>query len=125
MYYRNSYWTEAIAELDYVVNGGVTEEGDQIDPINLAPNDSRTAEYYSTYGLALSRLNQCGKGLQVARTILERIPADELAVENANAVIARCQQNLDAPPEATETPLEPDSNPTEIPAAETETPPAP
>lgn len=125
MYYRNSYWTEAITELGYVVNGGVTEDGVQIESINLAPNDARTAEYYFTYGLALSRVNECGKALSVARTILERIPADELAVENANAVIARCQQNLDAPPEATETPLEPDSNPTEIPTAETETPPAP
>jgi len=125
MYYRNSYWTEAITELGYVVNGGVTEDGVQIESINLAPNDARTAEYYFTYGLALSRVNECGKALSVARTILERIPADELAVENANAVIARCQQNLDAPPKATETPLEPDSNPTEIPSAETETPPVP
>jgi tetratricopeptide (TPR) repeat protein len=110
MYYRNAYWTESITELGYVVNGGVTEEGDKIEPITLVPNDSRTAEYYSTYGLALSRLNECGKALQVARTLLERIPADEIAVENANAIIDRCQQSLDAPPE-----------PTELPAAE-ETP---
>jgi len=126
MYYRNSYWTEAIAELGYVVNGGVTEDGDQIESINLAPNDSRTAEYYATYGLALSRLNECGKALPVARTILERIPADELAVENANAIIDRCQQNLDSPPDPTATPLKADSAPTEIPAAETSpTPTAP
>jgi len=119
MYYRNSYWTEAITELGYVVNGGVTEDGDQIEPINLAPNDPRIAEYYSTYGLALSRLNECGKALQVARSILERIPADEISVENANAIINRCQQNLDSPPEPTETPLE-----TEIPT-ETPIPPTP
>jgi hypothetical protein len=98
----------------------VTEEGDKIEPINLAPNDSRTAEYYSTYGLALSRLNECGKALQVARSILERIPANETAVENANAIISRCQQNLDSPPEPTETPLATESAPTEIPAVATE-----
>jgi tetratricopeptide (TPR) repeat protein len=121
MYYRNSYWTEAVTELDYVVNGGVTEDGDQIEPINLAPNDSRTAEYYATYGLALSRLNQCGKALDIARTMLERIPADEIAVENANAIIDRCQQNLDSPPEPTGTPLATEPAPTEIPTAE-ETP---
>jgi hypothetical protein len=117
MYYRNSYWNESIVELGYVVNGGVTEDGEQIESINLAPNDSRTAEYYATYGLALSRLNQCGEALQVARSILERIPADELAVENANAIIDRCQQNLDATPEPLPTPLETDPTPTEIPAA--------
>jgi tetratricopeptide (TPR) repeat protein len=120
MYYRNSYWTEAITELGYVVNGGVTKDGVKLEPINLAPNDARTAEYYSTYGLALSRLNECGKALQVARTILERIPADELAVENANAVISRCQQNLDSPPGPTETPLATESALTEVPAAVTE-----
>jgi tetratricopeptide (TPR) repeat protein len=114
MLYRNSYWNEAITELGYVVNGGVTPEGDKIEPITLVPNDARTAEYYSTYGLALSRLNKCGEALQVARTILERIPADETAVENANAIIDRCQQNLDATPEPLPTPLEPDPTSTEI-----------
>jgi tetratricopeptide (TPR) repeat protein len=120
MYYRNSYWTEAITELGYVVNGGVTEDGVQIESIQLVPNDSRTAEYYSTYGLALSRLNECGKAIEVARTILTRIPADEIAVENANAIINRCQQNLDSQPRTTATPPEVDSAPTE-----TSTPPAP
>jgi tetratricopeptide (TPR) repeat protein len=124
MLYRNSYWTEAITELGYVVNGGVTEDGKQIEAINLVPNDSRTAEYYATYGLALSRLNECGKALQVARTILERIPADELAVENANAIISRCQQNLNAP-EPSPTPLKTDPAATEIPTAGTSTPAAP
>lgn len=122
MYYRNSYWTEAIAELGYVVNGGVTEDGHQIEAVTLVPNDSRTAEYYSTYGLALSRLGECSEALNVARAILTRIPADELSAENANAIIDRCQQNLDSPPEPTATPLEADSTPTEIPAAEAETP---
>jgi tetratricopeptide (TPR) repeat protein len=126
MYYLNSYWTESIVELGYVVDGGVTEDGTQIKPINLVPNDSRIAEYYFTYGVALSRLNECGKALQIARSILERIPANETAVKNANAIIERCQQNLDSPPEPTGTPLETDSAPTEIPVAEeTPTPPAP
>jgi tetratricopeptide (TPR) repeat protein len=123
MYYRNSYWTESITELGYVVNGGVTEEGIKIEPINLAPNDARTAEYYATYGLALSRLNQCGEGLKIARTLLERLPADEVSTENANAIIDRCQKNLDTPPEPSETPQEPDATPTEPPAAEAESAP--
>jgi tetratricopeptide (TPR) repeat protein len=125
MLYRNSYWTEAITELGYVVNGGVTKDGNQIEAINLVPNDARTAEYYFTYGLALSRLNKCGDALQVARTILERIPADELAVENANAVISRCQQNLNATPEPLPTLLGTDSAPTGIPVTIVEGTPTP
>jgi tetratricopeptide (TPR) repeat protein len=123
MYYRNSYWTESIVELGYVVNGGVTKDGIKINAINLVPNDARTAEYYATYGLALSRLNKCGDALQVARSILERIPADEVAVENANAIINRCQQNLNVTPEPLPTPLGVDpASATKTTSTETPTP---
>jgi tetratricopeptide (TPR) repeat protein len=122
MYYRTGYWNEAITELGYVVNGGTTEDGTKIEPIQLVPNDSRTAEYYSTYGLALARLNECGKALQTARTILERIPADETAVQNANAIIDRCQQNLNSTPEPDTTQTETPSAPTEAPTEVGETP---
>jgi tetratricopeptide (TPR) repeat protein len=124
MYYRNSYWNEAVTELGYVVNGGVTSDGIKIDSVALAPNDARTAEYYATYGLALSHLNQCGQALPVARTILERLPTDELSVENANAIISRCQQNLKQTPEPLSTPLEagPASTPTSDTATAQDTP---
>ncbi len=107
MYYRNLYWAESIVELGYVVKGGVTEDGDVIEAINLVP-DTRIAEYYFTYGLALARLNRCGEALPVAQTILARVPADELAVENANEVISRCQQNLVQTPAPTQAPAETD-----------------
>jgi tetratricopeptide (TPR) repeat protein len=97
MYYRNLYWREAVKELGYVVNGGLTDDGVKIDAINLVP-DARIAEYYFTYGLARARLDECGEALQIARMILERIPADELAIGNANEIINRCQQNLKETP---------------------------
>jgi tetratricopeptide (TPR) repeat protein len=125
MLYRNSYWTESITELGYVVNGGVTKDGVKINAINLVPNDARTAEYYSTYGLALSRLNKCGDALQVARTILERIPADTTAVENANAIITRCQQNLNGTSEPLPTPLGVEPTATKIPTATAKRTPTP
>jgi tetratricopeptide (TPR) repeat protein len=98
MYYRNLYWAESVVELGYVVNGGITDKGEKIEAINLVP-DTRIAEYYFTYGLVLSRLNRCGEALPVAQMILARVPADELAVENANEIINRCQQNLLHTPE--------------------------
>jgi len=98
MYYRNLYWAESIVELGYVVNGGVTEAGDVIEAVNLIPN-SRIAEYYFTYGLALARMNKCSEALPVAQTILARVPTDELAVNNANEIISRCQLNLVQTPE--------------------------
>jgi len=122
MLYRNSYWTESITELGYVVNGGVTTDGIKIDAINLVPNDTRTAEYYATFGLALSRLNKCSDTLQVARTILERIPADATNVDNANAIITRCQQNLNGTSEPLPTPLGVEPTATKAPTAEARPP---
>ena len=123
MYYRNAYFEESIKEFGYVVNGGFTEDGIQMESINLAPNAPRIAEYYFTYGLALSRVNQCGEALQIAQTILARIPEDELSVENANAIIARCQQNLVQTPEPLPTsPETAPASPTETAPTETPTP---
>ncbi len=111
MYYRNAYWTEAIVEFGYVVNGGVTTDGNQIKALPLVPNNIRIAEYYFTYGLALARTNKCSQALEIARSIFERIPADELAVENANAIISRCQQNLEQTPVPLPASPEPVSSP--------------
>ena len=67
VYIAMHIWNEAIIELGYVVNGGVTQDGDRSKRITLVPNNARIAEYYFTYGLALSRLNKCGEALQVAQ----------------------------------------------------------
>jgi tetratricopeptide (TPR) repeat protein len=115
MLFSDSYWNEAVVELGYVVNGGVTEDGHQIQSIELTPDSPRIAEYYYTYGIALSTLNQCGDALRIAQLILSRIPADENAVTKANQINERCQQNLDAPsPTATE----PAAVSTDVPATE-------
>jgi tetratricopeptide (TPR) repeat protein len=114
MYYRNNYWPEAVEQFQYVVNGGFTEEGIRLDPIQLIPT-IRIAEYYFTYGLALARLNQCGEALQIAQLIISRVPSDQMAVDNANAVIERCQQNLVQTPESLPASPEPDAVSTETP----------
>ena len=94
MLYRNAYWPEAIKELSYVVKGGLSDDGHEMEVINLTPDNPRIAEYYFTYGLALARTNQCGEALQIAQLIISRIPSDELAVDNANEIVNRCEQNL-------------------------------
>ncbi len=125
MNYRNLYWAEAVTELDYVVNGGLTEDGHKVDAINLTPDNPRIAEYYFTYGLGLARLNRCGEALQTAQTLLSRVPSDELAMENANEIINRCQQNLVETPIPLQTPAEADSVSTESPDVSSEETPTP
>ena len=93
MYYRNALWPESVEELGLVVNGGLTGEGERVEAIPLVP-DPRIAEFYFTYGLGLTRLNRCGEALQVAQMIVARVPADELAVQNAAEIENRCRESL-------------------------------
>jgi hypothetical protein len=86
-----------VGELSLVANGGLTSTGVRVEPLNLVP-DTRIAEYYFTYGLALARLNRCGEALQVAQMIVARVPSNELAVENAGEIENRCRKNLVATP---------------------------
>lgn len=101
MYYHNFQWPEAAQELGLAVFGGSLGEGQNIEALIL-DNSTRTAEYYFTYAIVLSRLNRCGEALQIAQQIIGTIPSNELAVYNANEAIRLCQENLDNPPTPTE-----------------------
>lgn len=100
MLYYVPDWTEAAAQLGLVVNGGRTEDGKVIEAIPLTP-DTRVAEYYFTYALVLAHLDRCGEALPIANLVLGRVPADEVAIANANEVFKICEANLSATPIAT------------------------
>jgi tetratricopeptide (TPR) repeat protein len=119
MYYHNLLWRDAIQQLGLVINGGTSPEGQAIDAVALVPNNTRLAEYYFTYGLALARLNRCGEALKIAQTISDRIPTDETAVTNAAEAINVCRENSKATPTLDlSTPEEGEATPTETPAPE-------
>jgi tetratricopeptide (TPR) repeat protein len=91
MYYRKGKWAQAAAELSLVVNGGKTEDGSEIKPIELNPDIlRRSVEYYYTYGLALVKSSRCGEALPVFQKLLSTVPDDETAVFNANEGIRLC-----------------------------------
>jgi len=100
MLYHTADWAEAAVQLGLTINGGRTTEGDVIESIPLTP-DTRVAEYYYTYALALARLNRCGEALPIANNILGRVPADENAVGNAKEVFSICEKNLSVTPVST------------------------
>ena len=115
MYYHNFQWPEAAQELALAIYGGNLGEDLEIEGLPL-DTSTRTAEYYFTYALVLSRLNRCGESLQIAQQIIGTIPSNELALYNANEAINLCQENLDSPPTATEEIL-PEPTPEETPEA--------
>ncbi len=98
MYYENSFFDEAIEQLSFVVNGGLTEEGAQLEAMPLAAGNTRVVGYYSLYAFSLQKTNRCGEALLVAQMLQARVPEDEAAAENAAQIIILCQQDLVQPP---------------------------
>jgi tetratricopeptide (TPR) repeat protein len=107
MYYRNREYPAATAALRLAVQGGTTEDGDEVEGLPL--DYGRVAEYYYTYGLSLARQGECGEALQISQLLVQGVPNDETAVFNAEAIIEICQEVADSPlapqePEVTATP---------------------
>jgi len=103
MYYHNFLWPEAAKELGLAIRGGLAGDNKTVEPLAIT-NDTRVAEYYFTYALVLARTDRCGEALQISQLILGTIPANELAVFNANEAIRLCQENLLVTPTLTPTP---------------------
>lgn len=90
MYYRNRQYAEAITNLRLAVKGGTSSDGAEVNGLPLAYD--RIAEYYSTYGLALARMGECGEALQISQAIQAGVPSDETALFNANEMVNICSQ---------------------------------
>jgi tetratricopeptide (TPR) repeat protein len=116
MLHENFYYEEAIEQLGFVVNGGVTEDGITLEAIPLQAGNPRLAGYYSTYAFALQKTNQCGQALLIAQMLQARVPEDTTAIENAAEIILLCERNLVRTPGPTSTPV--DDEPTETPQPE-------
>ena len=112
MYYRTALFEDAVKELGLAVNGGLSDTGDQVKPIELTPDAPRIAEIYFTYALALSKMGRCGDVLRVAQVVQSRVPTDEISVANVNEAVSACGQTLNTPTAA------PQSAGTPIPGAE-------
>jgi tetratricopeptide (TPR) repeat protein len=105
MYYRNQELDKAIPALAMVVHGGTTQDGKVVEGLPL--DYSTVAQYYWFYGFALAKSNRCTEAVPVFQALLLGVPDYELAVENAQAGIALCQEALGTPaptPQAEATP---------------------
>ena len=109
MYYRNQELEKAIPALGFVVHGGTTEEGVAVEGLPL--DYTTIPQYYWFYGFALAKSNRCAEAVPVFQALLSGVPDYELAVENAHAGIALCQESLDEPIEELEPTEEPEPTP--------------
>jgi len=97
MLYRNFQWPESVIQYSLAIHGGRTEDGKVIEPLQLTGNDLYITIYYYTYALVLAHTNHCGEVVDIARTILEKVPSDGDAVFNAQAALDQCGNTLLTP----------------------------
>ncbi len=110
MDYRYEKYQDAIAPLRLAVRGGAAPNGVAVKGLPLS-NDTRVLEYYSDYGLALARLNQCGEALQISQSLLQNIQDDETTAYNANAIVEICKENIYGTPTPTPESQQPAATP--------------
>ena len=90
MNYRNREYNNAIDTLRISVQGGISEDGETIEGLSL--DYGRVAEYYYTFGLALAKMGQCGEALQISQMLMQGVQNDDIAVFNAEEIVAICQE---------------------------------
>jgi tetratricopeptide (TPR) repeat protein len=90
VYWKQQKYYDAVDTLRMAVKGGTTAGGKVVEGMALDYNT--TGEFYYTYGLALSKLGQCGEALQIAQAVATGLRNDEVAVYNAQEVINTCER---------------------------------
>ncbi len=92
--YRQNYETgKALLTLKLAVQGGLTPEGVVVQGLPLS-YANRIPEFYYNYGFALEELGYCGEARDIAQGILQSISNDDIAVNNANVILERCNKKL-------------------------------
>jgi tetratricopeptide (TPR) repeat protein len=97
-YYKNEDFNKAIEELTLAVRGGVTKDGDAVEGLPL--DYGRVESYYWYLGFALSKSGRCAEAIPVANALINGVPADEIAIYNAQQILIDCQAAPSPTPEA-------------------------
>jgi tetratricopeptide (TPR) repeat protein len=105
MLYKNGDYGRASEELALAVRGGTTANNLAVEGLPLSPG--RIADdYYSIYGLALTKQDRCADAVPIFQLIIQNIEEDQVAFYNAEEGMNYCRETIDEPePEvqATET----------------------
>ncbi len=89
-YYRSEKFQQALDNFKLAIQGGTTADGQVIEGIPLS-YDNRVPELYYMYGLVLARSGQCQEATEIVRLIIQGIPDNTIAVENANYMTDVCK----------------------------------
>ncbi|HEY5119438.1 MAG TPA: tetratricopeptide repeat protein [Anaerolineales bacterium] len=94
MYYFNSQYDKAVAELTLAISGGRVDSG----PIQGLPLQAgRVAEYYYVYGLALAKVGRCSDAVPIFRLLQQQVPDDATVMANVTDGLILCKEITPTP----------------------------
>jgi tetratricopeptide (TPR) repeat protein len=96
LYYSNE-WMKANVEFSFAVNGGTTDDGQEIEPLPLTGEDDLITEFFYTYAMSLAKTNRCDQALPLAQMIEGAVPLDEAAIFVAQKATGLCQEIMLTP----------------------------
>lgn len=102
IYWKIGQYQDTVDMIKLAIKGGVAPTGETVSGLPL--DSGRIGEYYYTYGLALSKLGQCGEALQISQAVSTSLRTDDVAQYNAAEIITICEQAAKAGTIVTPTP---------------------
>jgi len=90
IYWKTTDYQSAVDMLRIATQGGIADNGEEVKGLPL--DYGRPGYYYYTFGLALSKLGQCGEALPIAQSVATNLRTDEIAQYNAQEIINICEQ---------------------------------
>ncbi len=90
-YYSNFQYTESIEAFELAIHGGLTDDNQAVTGLTL---NNEISFYFYMYGFSLAETRQCTKAVPIAQAILNAVPGDQIAVDNANEIYNICESYI-------------------------------
>ncbi|HTX90334.1 MAG TPA: tetratricopeptide repeat protein [Anaerolineales bacterium] len=98
MLYKNFEWPAALQQFDLAVNGGQSEDGQTILPLNPTSNsDTWVSKYFYAYAILLAQSNRCADALPLTQKILDYFRSDQFAAQNVDYALSFCTPGQGTP----------------------------
>ena len=88
---------DALTQLSLAINGGLSEDGQTIQPISPTSNDIWVAKYYYSYAILLAQNGHCSDALPLTQKILNYFRSDPFASPNVEYALGFCAASLGTP----------------------------
>ena len=90
MLYKSNDFNGALPQLSLAINGGQSDDGQTILPVDPTSTDVWVSSYYYAFAITLGRSNRCSDALLLTQKILDYYRADVNVVPNVEFALSFC-----------------------------------